>query len=375
MPTVLVDLLSYTGTKGGMETYARELYRAIAATDSDLTFVGLASTEGYALDQSWFPGKVINSGISGESRFIWAFGELLMVTRWAKKIGADLIHSPATLGTMRRSVPSVVTMHDMLYWSHPELMSTGLYTAPVKWMEQRAARAATRIVTISNVSRDEILRFLKVDPARLDVIPLAGAASPAADRTLHDPSSQGLLLATGNRRPHKNWEGLIRALSIVDAAIRPRLVITGSHGEDPLRPLVEELKLERWVELKSWVSKEELDGLYSTATALVIPSFCEGFSLPALEAMMAGVPTLISGIAVHREVAGDAALYFDPTDPASIARAITTAVTDPAQMSALVERGYARAHQFSWATTAAKTLESFRKALGTSASRLPVPPQ
>ncbi|MDJ0324905.1 glycosyltransferase family 1 protein [Cryobacterium sp. PH31-AA6] len=363
MPKVLVDLLSYTGTKGGMETYARELYRAIGKADTEFEFVGLASKEGFKLDQSWFPGEVIDSGISGENRFLWAFGELIMVTSWAKRIGADLIHSPATLGTMRRAVPSVITMHDMLYWSRPDLMSTGMYTGPVKWMERRGSKAATRILTISDVSRDEILTYLKVDPSRLDVVPLSGTASPSADRSKHEPHAQGMLLATGNRRPHKNWAGLIRALPFVNEEIRPRVVITGSHGHDPLLAIVEELDLQEWVELKSWVSTEELEELYSHATAMVMPSFCDGFSLPALEAMMAGVPVLLSDIPVYREVAQDAALYFEPTDPESIARTITQALTDHELMNALVARGHERAKVFSWEKTANGTLATFRKAL------------
>lgn len=365
MPRVLVDLLSYTGTKGGMETYARELYRTFGAMDTEFEFVGLASKEGHKLDTSWFPGQIINSGISGENRFIWAFGELLMVTRWAKKVKADLIHSPAILGTMRRTVPSVVTMHDMLYWSHPDLMSTGFYTSPVKWMELRASAAATRILTISETSRDEIIRFLHVSPQKLDVVPLAGTSTPAADRTKHD-RERPIVLATGNRRPHKNWAGLIRALPFVEESIRPTVVITGSHGNDPLVPVVEETGMQNWVELKSWVSSEEMTDLYSRATILAMPSFCDGFSLPALEAMMAGLPVMISDIPVYREVAGEAALYFDPTSSEAIAAAITTAVTDEALMRELTQRGFARAKLFSWERTARGTLDAFRAALAPS---------
>ncbi|MBC7519323.1 MAG: glycosyltransferase family 4 protein [Microbacteriaceae bacterium] len=366
MPRVLVDLLSYTGTKGGMETYARELYRELGATPSDYEYVGFASSELMTRDTSWFPGKIINSRISGENRFTWAFGEMFSVARAAKRIRADLIHSPALLGPIRSAMPTVITMHDVLYFSHPELMSTGFYTKPVRWMERKAADNATRIMTDSESSAVDIVKYLKFDPTRLDVVPLAGTVQVGERTARVAPAAGagGLILATGNRRPHKNWEGLVRALALVPEKIRPRLVVTGSHGEDPLAPVVSELGLERWVDLKSWVSSEELAELYDSASALAMPSFCDGFSLPALDAMMAGVPVMISNIPVYREVTGDAGLYFEPTELSSIAAAIERAVTDPALMSTLVEKGYQQAAGFSWGRVATRTLECFDASLG-----------
>jgi alpha-1,3-rhamnosyl/mannosyltransferase len=358
----MVDLLSYTGTKGGMETYARELYRELQRTPSEFTFVGLASIEGYRLDSSWFPGEVVNSGISGENRFAWARGELFGVSRWARRLHADLIHCPATLGPWRSSVPAVLTMHDMLYFSHPEYMSTPLYTEPVKWMEKRAARNSSRILTDSESSAREILKYLKVDPARLEVVPLAGTVTgPLAS---HPAKRRGdLLIAVGNRRPHKNFEGLVRAMALVDESVRPNLVVTGSRGDDPLLPVVKELGLERWVDLRSWVSAEELDELYATASALVMPSFEDGFCLPALEAMLVGLPVMLSGIAVYREVGGDAAVYFDPTDVHSIADAITRVVSSETLRKRLAKDGYTQTARFTWAKVAQDTLEGFRVAL------------
>src|SRR5215207_4360537 len=160
MPRVLVDLLSYTGTKGGMETYTRDLYRALGRLDDDFEYVGFVSREGAALDLTWFPGRIRESGISGENRFVWAWGELTRVARAAEQEAVDLVHSPATLGPRRTRMPTVVTMHDMLYWSHPEHMSTPLYTAPVKWMEKVAARNAARVITISPDSAAEIAKYL-----------------------------------------------------------------------------------------------------------------------------------------------------------------------------------------------------------------------
>ena len=362
MARILVDLLSYTGTKGGMETYARELYSELGRLRTPYEFVGLVSREGAALGTSWFPGRVIESRISGENRFVWALGELVAVTGHAKRIGADLIHSPATLGTMRRSVPSVVTMHDMLYWSAPEYMSTGLYTGPVKWMEKRAAAAATRILTISRTSQSEIERFLHVDDDRIDLIPLAGTVTPGVDRSrlnVDDP----FILATGNRRPHKNWGGLIRALTLIPEESRPKVVVTGSHGDDPLRPIVDETGMGDWVDLRGWISTEEMADLYSRAAAMAMPSFCDGFSLPALEAMMVGLPVMISDIPVYREVCGDAAIYFDPRDVTTIAAAMTAVATDHVLTADLTERGERQAATFSWSRTAQGTLKAFDRAL------------
>lgn len=363
MPRVLVDLLSYTGKKGGMETYARELYRAFGRMDTEFEFVGLISKEGAQRDTSWFPGRVVDSGISGENRFEWAYGELFKVSPWADRLGADLIHCPALLGPIRSTVPTVLTLHDLLYWSHPELMAVSFYTKPVKWMEKKAAANASRVLTISEASRGEIVKHLGFDEDRLDVVPLAGTTSGHTGTFVRRPDPSGLILATGNRLPHKNWASLIRALPLIPVEKRPTLVITGSHGDDPLRPIVDELKLEPWVKLLGWISQEELQDLYERATIMAMPSYWDGFCLPALESMMVGLPVMLSDISVYREVGGDAALYFDPRSLQDIADTMVKATSDPGLMASLSAKGYEQAAKFSWDATAEGTLDSFRKAL------------
>lgn len=365
MPRVLVDLLSYTGTKGGMETYTRELYRELGRMSGDYRYVGFISTEGALLDTSWFPGELIHSGISGEDRFRWAWGELTQVARAADRAAADLIHSPATLGPRRSVVPTVVTMHDMLYWSHPEYMSTPLYTAPVKWMERQAARNAARIITISPDSAAEIEKYLDVAADRLDVIPLAGTVPTGIDRAR--AGSEGpMILAMGNRRPHKNWGALIRASALLEWEDRPRIVITGGRGDDPLTAEVEAAGVADTVELRGWVDDDEMRRLYSTASALAIPSFAEGFSLPALEAMGAGIPVLLSDIGVHRYVGGDAARYFDPRDDAALARLLHEVTSSPATQREMARGGHTRAAEFTWANTAQRTRAVFDRVLALS---------
>ena len=365
MPRVFVDLLSYTGTKGGMETYTRELYRALGAMDGGWEYIGYVSREGAGLDLSWFPGRIIESGISGENRFVWAWGELTQVAKAAAREEADLIHAPATLGPRRSRMPSVVTMHDMLYWSHPELMSTPLYTAPVKWMEKQAASNARRVITISPTSQREIAKYLGVDATRVDVIPLAGAAPVGVDRSL--AGSEGpLIIAMGNRRPHKNWGALIRAVALLPADQRPRVVITGGRGDDPLAPLVESLGLGDRIDLRGWVDDAEVARLYSIATALAIPSYAEGFSLPTLESMGAGLPALLSDIEVHRYVGGQAARYFDPSDDQSLADLLLAVTSDTALRAEMTEAGLSRAEEFTWMRTASETRAVFERVLAES---------
>nr|WP_246286303.1 glycosyltransferase family 1 protein [Microbacterium pseudoresistens] len=344
-----------------METYARELYTQLGALAPQHEYIGYFSKEGWELDRSWFPGEGIASGISGENRFAWAWGEL-RCGRAAAKAGADLLHSPMTLGPARTRMPAVISMHDMLYWSHPQYMSTPLYTQPVKVMERLAARNATRILTISEVSRAAIQQYLKVPGDRIDLVPLSGTPLDGVDRTRASENGP-MVLATGNRRPHKNWPSLIRALPLIDPAERPRVVVTGSHGDDPLLEVVAETQMQDWVDLRSWVDTDEMRELYSTATVLAMPSFADGFSLPALEAMMAGLPVMMSDIPVYHEVVGDVALFIDPTDLDSIAAAMRTAATSPELMAQLTERGYERAAAFSWERTARGTLASFERAL------------
>lgn len=363
MARILVDLLSLTGTKGGMETYTRELYREFGSVAPHHELVGMASREGYRLDHDWFPGEMVDSGISGENRFAWAMGELRHVARHARRVAADLVHCPASLGPRRTTMPTVLTLHDVFYWSHPDLMTTPLYTRPVKWMERAAAANATEIITDSAVSASEIRRFLAVDDDRLHVVHLAGVSSATTAPRRHPDPAAPMILASGNRRPHKNWDGLIRALALVDVSVRPRLVITGSHGNDPLQAVVDELDLRRWVDLRGWVDSSELEELQSTATAFAMPSLLEGFSLTVLEAMGAGVPVILSDIEVHREVGGDAARFFDPRDPASMARAITEVVTDHVMAADLSRRGLEHARTFSWRRTAQETVAVFEQAL------------
>lgn len=356
---VLVDLLFYTGKKGGMESYVREIYSRLPADDPELQFIGYASRELAAAGAPWFPGRIVDSGISGENRIAWAGGELFSVGRAARRLRADLIHCPANFGPAASRVPVVLTVQDLLAFRHPEYVP-GPYSVVVRAMIRLAAKTSRRILTISSASRDDIMSFLAVPHDRIDVIPLAGSAPTAPPRSSRRTDQ---LLAVGNRMPHKNFELLLEALASIPAVRRPRLVITGSHGDDPLSPVVARLGLDASVELRGWLPADELERLYAESTALVFPTLFEGFGLPSLEAMARGCPVICSDLPVMREVAGDAARYVDPTDAASVARAIEAVCSDENLRSRMSAAGLARASRFSWARAAAATREAFLEVL------------
>jgi glycosyltransferase involved in cell wall biosynthesis len=165
------------------------------------------------------------------------------------------------------------------------------------------------------------------------------------------------VLAVSARRPHKNLSRLIEAMRGINAT----LVLPGYPTA-----FDEELEAEAQgapVVFAGWVSDGDLEGLYAAATCMVFPSLAEGFGLPVLEAMRRGVPVACSSTTALGEVAGDAALTFDPESVEAIRSAVRTLLDDPAERARLIERGRARAAEFSWAAAAEGTVASYRRAL------------
>jgi len=367
---VAVDLVYFTGRKGGTETYAKGLFPALRQVAPDLRFVGLTNTEIGFVAPDWFPGEVVQLPVSGENRITWAAAELSLVSLTAWRVGADLLHCPANFGPAIRLLPTIVTIHDLLSFRHPDLIS-GRLAKGVSLLSKRAARAATRVLTDSQASAADIEQFLGVDPQRVDVIPLAASVPTAATsdpRVLHQlgiPSGRSFVLSTGNRLPHKNFDVLLRAWARLPNP-RPMLVITGSHGEDPLLVLVEQLGLTDDVLLTRWVSAQDLETLYQSAVLYICPSLFEGFGLPLLEAMQRGCPVLASDIPVLREIGGDAVRYVDARTPESLLSGLTAALTDEGALKELGRAGQLQARRFSWEATAAATAESYRRALRTA---------
>ena len=351
MTRVVVDLLFHTGSRGGMESYVRELYTGMPAVAPDLELVALGSREFAAGAADWFPGEVVDSGVAAADRTRWAWGELSLVAGRARELRADVLHAPANVGPWRSSVPVLLTVHDLLPFRHPEWVP-GPYAPVLRALIRGAARAATRIATVSDASRDDIHRLLRIDAGRIDVTPLAGSG-PASGATAEDRDRR-TLIAVANDLPHKNLDLLLDALG--DPRLADwRLEIFGASAGG-LADRVATRGLGN-VDVRGWVTADELERAYRRAAALVLPTLFEGFGLPVLEAMSRGCPVICTDLPVLREVGGAAPLYVRPGSADGIVDSVLRLDAEGTDRTAA---GTQRAAEFTWSRTADLTAAALR---------------
>jgi glycosyltransferase involved in cell wall biosynthesis len=251
-----------------------------------------------------------------------------------------------------------VTIHDIAPLALPEILDNPLKRNYARTLIERAAAHAAAILCASEFSSGELQRRLNVDPARITVTyPGLDAAWPTAAIPHREPDAKPYFLYVGNVKPNKNLAALVEAFALIQHQIPHRLLIAGRisgfvTNDDAVVRRAHALG-DR-VRFTGEIPDPELIALYSGAAALVLPSLYEGFGLPLLEAMQLGCPVFSSNATSLPEVAADAALYFNPRNPQSLADTLLR-VTDEALMDALRLAGRARATQFSYARCAAQT--------------------
>jgi glycosyltransferase involved in cell wall biosynthesis len=366
-----LDLLYLVpGETGGRETYARELVPALLDRSPGLELVAFVNRDaGPGLTAELGEGvRTVVVPVSARSRAQWALGELALVSVAARRARVELLHSMANFAPAWGGFRRVVTIHDLQYQAVPDLLSWPARTA-THALVSLAARGAHRIIAVSAAGAEEIVAGLGVARERVDVVPNGvrpAPPPPATDgvRERHRLERRRIALSVATNLPHKNLPALIEALETISPDQRPLLVLAG-HGtdEEALRAQVIAAQVIEDVRLLGGLSTAELDSLYALADCLVLPTLHEGFGLPALEAMARSVPVVCSDIPALREVAGEAALYFDPRAPERIAAKILEALAEPGPAERLRELGRKRAADFSWTAAAEGTLDSYRRAL------------
>jgi glycosyltransferase involved in cell wall biosynthesis len=362
------------GETGGMEVYARELLVALAAERPDLRLTSFVNREAAAAGGPWEQHtEVAVVGVNGASRANRVRAEQGALPRLGARAGIDVLHSLASTAPATGRFARVLTVHDLHYRILPEA-HFGLLGLGMRVLVPLAARTSHRVIAISQATAADVRRYLRVPAEKLDVIPSGLGVSPDAAgppepegrlRERLDLGGRGVALSVSAKRPHKNLARLFEALAAIAPDRRPLLVVPGypTPYEAELRDCAAALGVLDDLRMLDWVSDAELEGLYALAAVFVFPSLNEGFGLPVLEAMRRGVPVACSNTSALPEVAGDAALLFDPLDVGAITAAIERVLGDDALADELRTAGRAQAARFSWERTARATAGSYERAL------------
>ncbi len=385
---------SCLSNRRGFGRFARQLLDALSwqATDHRFTvFVDRPSCDAVDIPEC-FDRVIVDVGAapsraaSAQGRRRWR--DMLAMGRAVARSGIDLMFFPATYSffpvwNVRKLV---ITMHDTLPLTHPELVFPTL-SGRLAWRvkETAAARLADRIVTVSEASRRAVKAWSGWPDHKICVItegpdpifqPRAGDPEALAVlRRLAISADARYLLYVGGLSPHKN---LLRLVEAFAQAAPPgvTLVLTGDvqdvfHTHVPeIREAIRQHSVSDRVIMTGFVPDDDLVFLYSRAYALVQPSLLEGFGLPAVEAMACGTPVISSCAGSLPEVVGEAGVYFDPTDVDSMSGAIGSFLNDERQRDALAQLARGQAALFSWERSARALLTCFDQ-IGDEASTEP----
>jgi len=341
------------GGVGGTEIYLRELLAALAELDKVneyLVFTNIETPSDLVPKQAnfhWKPQAV--HARFRPARILW---EQFALPFEAARCRLDVLFNPGFTAPVFSPCQQVTVFHDLQHKRHPEYFRW--FDLPFwRFLLWAAAHRSQKLIAVSAATAADLLRFYHVPTERVAVIPHGvEAAFSALDRS----HLEAYLLCVSTLHPHKNLPRLIRAYGSTPRDFR--LILAGLRGfhAEAIERLIDEMGLRDSVQITGWVPRQELYSFYEHARAFVYPSVFEGFGMPVLEALAAGIPVACSDIPPLREVAGDAALYFNPLDEDEIASAIESVMSDASLQERLAQAGRERAREFTWEKSAGQTL-------------------
>jgi len=341
----------------GIGTYIRNLLRHLSRMDDRTEFVVFCRPEDRETLVTTL-GENFRTVV--ETAGNYSVAEQLAIPLALKREGVTLFHAPHYVLPPLVRCRSVVTIHDCIHLMFPQYLPNRFAFGYARTSIGLAAKRATRVLTVSESSKRDILRFVDTEAEKIVVIYNAYderfAIDPAEEDVVRVRERYQLqdefVLYAGNVKPHKNLERLIDAFHIVRkrGLDHLKLVMIGDEISKytALRRAVHQHQLHKYVRFLGYLPEETLAVMYRLAGVFVFPSLYEGFGLPPLEAMASGTPVVTSNVSSLPEVAGDAAVLVDPYDPQAIADGIYRVLTDADLRRDLRRKGVARAGMFSW---------------------------
>lgn len=353
---------------GGVPRYFAELISGINKHTSHHAYLPLLFSNTVHLNEtgimtkSFFP----NSSIIGKKHFIYgvnsAYNLYELYNRPFDIYHATYYHS--YFSPYLEKKPFIVTFFDMIHERFAgEFPSLGEDMALMK-QKKKIAHLANRIIAISESTKNDIVDFLNIDPNKIDVVYLGSSLPKLSPKEEHNLNNIPYLLFVGKRNYYKNFFALVNAVHPLLKQYQIKLICAGggSFTKDESE-LLHSFKVEKLIEYNHIASDDKLQELYQGATAFLFPTLYEGFGIPILEAFASGCPCVISDRSSLPEVAGEAALYIDPTDTESIRFGVERIILDDCLRANLTQRGYERLSQFSWEKNVHNTIKVYENAL------------
>ena len=347
-------------SRGGIRSYVVHLIKALAELEGNLDYRVLCSRrrdQVLAIDASFRP---VGCWTPSHHRL-----ERYALSLEIARLGLDLLHSPDFIPPSFGYGHSVITVHDLSFLYYPQFLtaeSRRYYNDQIAWAVERT----DHIIADSRATKSDLVSLLNVPEEKITVVHLAADPSfrPQPEETASQVAAQydlqpGYVLFVGTLEPRKNVPGLLlayRKLRDEGATAKP-LVLVGGKGwlYEEIFERTTALGLTDHVRFHHQVPDGDLPALYAAAGVLAMPSFYEGFGLPALEAMSCGTPVVVADRSSLPEVVGEAGRLADPDDPTAIAETLAEVLNDEAERERLRKAGLKRAAQFSWRRVARET--------------------
>ncbi|MEO8576095.1 MAG: glycosyltransferase family 1 protein [Gemmatimonadales bacterium] len=353
------------GVVGGTETYARSLINALARQDDDNEYAVFLSKEAADLDVTPGPNfrRIVCPVVAMKRAARYSWEQAVLPLQLLREKPA-LIHSLGYVSPLAARGPQVVSVHDVNYLGH-----TGRRTAigrrAFRFFVERTVKRADRVITISEFSRGEIIRHMKVPEEKVTVIHLAGkevenGTEPPAPTDSHRNIERPYIMAFSSLSAHKNIGRLVAAFKKISASVPHALVLVGHLPEkNAARSEIESTNGDDRIIFTGHLPDAEVECLMQNASLFAFPSLYEGFGMPVIDAQNAGVPVAASSAGALPEVAGEGAVIFDPLSVDDMANALQRCLLDMDLRLTLVADGYENAKRFSWAKTARETLDVY----------------
>ena len=369
-----IDARMYRSSVAGIGRYSQNLIRNLLELDKENEYVLFMTNEDYREFQKSKAQRP--NGLSHANLKLkqnpnvkiqitniphFSLSEQTKLPKILEREKLDLMHFLNFNYPVRYRGRFIVTIHDLTLLFYPETArQTNIFKrAAFKYVMKKACQNSEKIIAVSENTKKDIIRVFKVKSQKIKVIYEAvndGERNKEEIRT----NKEKIILYVGQFRPHKNLPNLVRAFEQVKKEIPAKLVLLGKT-DSSCRKLIDNSPEKRDIVMPGFVSNGELASWYKTADVFVFPSFYEGFGLPGLEAMAAGLPVVAAKTSSLPEIYQDAALYFDPFKPQEIADKIKMVLVDENLRQELIVKGKIQSQKYSWRRTAQQTLGLYKE--------------